>query len=143
MADCNHIVPRPDSDGEGGGAAAQNRVGAVVEQLKGWNQAAPTDPDEGGGEQLGWQLAGQLSARIVPRQRRSRNMQGFGIFFDNGVNRKFIILQKFIWQDNLCTENCLSWGKTSVRGAQKVTPRTMSLRQHVHEAHPSGGGAVF
>jgi hypothetical protein len=24
------------------------------------------DPDEGGGEQLGWQLAGQLGARIVP-----------------------------------------------------------------------------
>jgi hypothetical protein len=68
------------------GAAAQDRVGAVVERLKGWNQAAPTDPDEGGGEQLGWQLAGELGARIVPRQRRSRNMQGFGKIFDNGVN---------------------------------------------------------
>ncbi len=41
-------------------------------------------------------------------------MQGFGKSFDNGVNRMFIILQKFIWQDILCTENCLSWGKTSV-----------------------------
>jgi hypothetical protein len=85
-ADGNHLVPRPDSDGEGAGAAAQNRVGAVVERLKGWNQAALTDPDEGGGEQPGWQLAGQPSARIVPKQRRSRNMQGFGKFFDNGVN---------------------------------------------------------
>ncbi len=66
-ADGNHLVLRPDSDGEGAGAAAQNRVGAVVEWLKGWNQAAPTDPDKGGGEQLGWQLAGQVSARIVPR----------------------------------------------------------------------------
>jgi hypothetical protein len=36
------------------------------------------DPDEGDKEQLGWQLAGQVGARIVPRQRRSRNMQGFG-----------------------------------------------------------------
>jgi hypothetical protein len=81
-ADGNHLVPRPDSDGEGAGAAAQNHVGAVVERLKGWNQAAPTDPDEGGGEQL----AGQLGARIVPRQRRSRNTQGFGKFFDNGFN---------------------------------------------------------
>jgi hypothetical protein len=85
-ADGNHLVPRPDSDGEGARAAAQNRVGAVVEQLKGWNQAASTDPDEGGGEQHGWQLAGQLGVRIVPRQGRSRNMQGFGKFFDNGVN---------------------------------------------------------
>jgi hypothetical protein len=72
------------------------------------------DPDEGDVEQLSWQLAGQLGARIVSRQRRGRNMQGFGKFFDNGVNRKFIILQKFIWQDNLCTENCFSRGKTSV-----------------------------
>jgi hypothetical protein len=45
--------------------------------LKGWNQATPTDPDVGGGEQHGWQLAGQGGARIVPRQRRGRNMQGF------------------------------------------------------------------
>ncbi len=85
-ADGKHLVLRPDSDGEGAGAAAQNRVGAVVERLKGWNQAAPTDPDEGGGEQLGWPLAGQVGARIVPKQKRSRNMQGFGKFFDNCVN---------------------------------------------------------
>jgi hypothetical protein len=45
---------------------AQDCVGAIVERLKGWNQAAPTDPDEGGGEQLSWQLAGQVGARIVP-----------------------------------------------------------------------------
>jgi hypothetical protein len=67
-ADGNHLVPRPDSDGEGAGAAAQDCIGAVVEQLKGWNQATPTDPDEGGGEQLGWQLAGQIGARIVREQ---------------------------------------------------------------------------
>ncbi len=113
-ADGNHLVMRSDSDGEGAGALAQDRVGAVVEQLKGWNQVAPTDPDEGGGELLGLQLAGQVSARNVPRQRRGRNMQGFGKFFDNGVTWKFIILQKFIWQDNLCNENCLCRGKTSV-----------------------------
>ncbi len=80
-ADGNHLVPRPNSDGEGAGAAAQNRVGAVVERLKGWNQDAPTDPDEGGGEQLGWQLTGQLSARIVPRQRRSRTSKVLANFF--------------------------------------------------------------
>jgi hypothetical protein len=34
-ADGDHLVPRPDSDGEGAGAAAQDRVGAVVEWLKG------------------------------------------------------------------------------------------------------------
>ncbi len=65
---------------------AKNRVRAVVEQLKGWDDAVPTDPDEGGGEQLSWQLAGQVGARIVPRQRRSRNMQCFGKKFDNSIN---------------------------------------------------------
>jgi hypothetical protein len=29
---------------------AQNGEGAVVERLKGWNDAATTDLDEGGGE---------------------------------------------------------------------------------------------
>ncbi len=49
-ADSDHLIPRPDSDGEGAGTAAQDRVGAVIEWLKGWNQATPMDPDEGGGE---------------------------------------------------------------------------------------------
>ncbi len=52
-ADGSHLVPQPDSNDEGAGAAAQDRVGAVVEQLKGWNQSDLTDPDEGGREQLG------------------------------------------------------------------------------------------
>jgi hypothetical protein len=111
VTDGDHLIPRPDSDGKGMGAAAQDRIGAVEERLKGWNQASPRDLDKGGGEKLGWHLAVQVGARIVPRQRRSRNMQGFGKIFDNGVNRMFIILQKFIWQDNLCTENCLKLGK--------------------------------
>jgi hypothetical protein len=32
-ADGDHLVPRPDSDGEGAGAAAQDCVGAVVQRL--------------------------------------------------------------------------------------------------------------
>ncbi len=42
-----------------------------------FHPATTMDPDEGGGEELGWQLAGQLDARIVPRQRRSRGIQSF------------------------------------------------------------------
>ncbi len=76
-ADSNDLVPGPDSDGKGAGSAVQDGVGAVVEWLKGWDDAAPTDPDEGGGEEVAWQLVWQLGARIVPRQRNSRNMQGF------------------------------------------------------------------
>jgi hypothetical protein len=43
-----------------------------------------TDPDEGDGEELSWQLAGQLGARIVPRQRDSKNIQ---------VLEKFLIIE--------------------------------------------------
>jgi hypothetical protein len=77
MADGDDLVPGPDSDGEGAGPAAEDGVGAVVERLKGWDDAAPTDPDEGGGEEVAWQLVRQLGARIVPGQTDSRNMQSF------------------------------------------------------------------
>ncbi len=59
------------------GAMAQNGVGAIIEQLERWDHAATMDPDEGGGEELGWQLTGQLDGKIVPRQRRSRGIQSF------------------------------------------------------------------
>ncbi len=49
-ADGDDLVPGPDSDGEGAGSAAQDSVGAVIERLKGWDDAAPTDSDEGGGD---------------------------------------------------------------------------------------------
>ncbi len=62
--DGDNLVPGPNSDGDGVGSAAQNGVGAVVEQLKGWDDTTPMDPDEGGREELGWQLARQLGARI-------------------------------------------------------------------------------
>ncbi len=72
------LVPGPDSDDEGAGSTAQDGIGAVIERLKGWDDAAPTDPDEGGGEEgVAWQLVRQLGAIIVPRQRNSKNMQGF------------------------------------------------------------------
>ncbi len=61
-AEGDHLVPRSDSDGEGAGAVAQDHVGVVAERLKGWNQAAPTDPDEGGVESS---LAGSSLGRSV------------------------------------------------------------------------------
>jgi hypothetical protein len=76
-ADGDGLVPGPNSDGKAAGSAAQDGVGAVVERLKGWDDAAPTDPDEGGGEEVAWQLVRQLGARIVPRQRNSRHMLSF------------------------------------------------------------------
>jgi hypothetical protein len=45
----------------------QNGVGAIVERVKRWDHAATTDFDDVGEEELSWQLAGQLDARIVPR----------------------------------------------------------------------------
>jgi hypothetical protein len=51
-ADGDDLVQGPDLDGEGAGSAAQDGVGAVVERLKGWDDAALTDLDEGGGEEV-------------------------------------------------------------------------------------------
>jgi hypothetical protein len=76
-ADADNLVPGPDSDGEGAGSAVQDGVGAIIERLKGRDDAAPMDPDKGGGEELAWQLVWQLGARIVPGQRNSRNKQNF------------------------------------------------------------------
>jgi hypothetical protein len=76
-ADGDDLVPGPHSDGEGAEPAAEDGVGAVVERVKGWDDAAAPDPDEGGGEEVGWQLVWQLGARIVPGQGNSRSMQGF------------------------------------------------------------------
>ncbi len=77
VAGGDNLVPGPDSDGEGAGPAAQDGLRAVIEHLKGWDDTAPMDPDDGCGEEVDWQLVQQLGARIVPRQRNSRNMQGF------------------------------------------------------------------
>jgi hypothetical protein len=38
-ADGDDLVPGPNSDGEGAGFAAQDGVGAIVERLKGWDDA--------------------------------------------------------------------------------------------------------
>jgi hypothetical protein len=47
-AEGNDLVPGPDSDGEGAGSAVQNSIGAIIEWLNEWNDAAMTDPDKGG-----------------------------------------------------------------------------------------------
>jgi hypothetical protein len=73
----DNLIPGTNSDGEGARSTVQDGVGAVVERLKGWDDAALMDPDEGGGEELAWQLARQLGARIVSWQRNSKNMQSF------------------------------------------------------------------
>jgi hypothetical protein len=39
-ADGNNLIPGPDSVGEGARSAAQDGVGAIVEWLKGWDDAA-------------------------------------------------------------------------------------------------------
>jgi hypothetical protein len=44
--DGDDLVPGPGSDGEGAGSVAQNGIGAIIERLKGWNEATTTDPDE-------------------------------------------------------------------------------------------------
>jgi hypothetical protein len=70
VADSNYLASGPNLDGEGAGSTTQYSVGAIIEGLQHWDDAATTDPDEGGGERLGWQLVGQQGAVIVPGQRK-------------------------------------------------------------------------
>jgi hypothetical protein len=123
----DHLVPRPDSDGEGAGAAVQDHVGVIVELLKGWNQAAPMDQDEGGGEQLGWQLDGQVGAKIV-------SVHHFA---------KFHLARQFVYRNlpQQGKDQCLPWalsprstkGNSSDHVAAAARARSASL----------GGGGVF
>ncbi len=74
-ADRDNFLPGPDLQREGAAAAADDGIGAVVQRPKRRHGAAAADPDQTGGEELGWQLAGQGHAGtgIVPGQEKSRN----------------------------------------------------------------------
>jgi hypothetical protein len=85
-ADGDHFVPQPDSDGEGAGAAAQNRIGAVIERLKGWNQAALTDPDRGAESSSAGSSLGSSVLELCLGKEGAETCNVFGTFFDNGVN---------------------------------------------------------
>ena len=75
-ADGDDLLSGPDLECEGAGAAAENGVGAVIQRMQRRRGAAAADPDQGGGEELGRQLAGQagVGAGIVPGQRVNRSI---------------------------------------------------------------------
>jgi hypothetical protein len=79
-ADSDDLVPGPNSDGKGAGPAAKDGVRIVIESLKGWDDATPPDPDEGGGEEVAWQIVRQLGARTVPRQKAAGTCEVFENF---------------------------------------------------------------
>jgi hypothetical protein len=141
VADGDHLVPRPDSDGEGAGAVAQDCIGAVVEQLKGWNQASLTDPDEGGGEQLSWQLAGQIGARMCLGKEGAETCKVLENFLTmaSTENSSFC---KNLFGKTICAPNTASAGERPMSSLgcalspQRVTPRTMLPRWCVREARP-------
>jgi hypothetical protein len=64
VADGNNLVPGPDSDGEGLGSVAQNGVGAIVERLQRWNDAAMTDADKGGRSNLAGSSLGSWALEL-------------------------------------------------------------------------------
>ncbi len=74
-ADGYDLVPGPNLDGEGLGAAAQNGLAAVVGLLQGLNDTAAVHPDKGGAEQVPRELLWQLVARgLLARQRKNRSI---------------------------------------------------------------------
>ncbi len=56
---------------------AQNGVGALVDRLERGDHAATTDPDEGGGEELWWQLAGQWVLELCLGKERAGTCKVF------------------------------------------------------------------
>ncbi len=76
-ADGDDLIPRPDSDGEGVGSPPQDGVGAFVGLVERWDDAAAAQPDEGGMQQLVWQLSRQLGTGVVPGQGKRRSIQSF------------------------------------------------------------------
>jgi hypothetical protein len=92
----------------------QDGVGAVIGAVERWNDSAAAQPDEGGTQQLVWQLGQQLGAGIVPGQGKSRSILSFRKCFNNCIHIKFISMQKSVGQENWSAKNFLSQGKISV-----------------------------
>jgi hypothetical protein len=67
------LLSGPDLECKGAAAAADDGVGAVIQQLEQQDGAVAADPDEAGREELGWQLAGKTGAAVMPGQGKSRN----------------------------------------------------------------------
>ncbi len=133
----------PELEGEGGGSPLEDGVGAVIKGVKRGNHAAAPDPDKTSVEEVSQELDGQLASQIVPGQGKSRNIQRLQTIFQNCVNWDFISFQKFIWQNNWSSKNCLSQGKTSVllscarrlRSAQGISSAQVAM-QSMHVPHP-------
>jgi hypothetical protein len=62
VVDCDNFLSGPDPQHEGAAAAAEDGVWAIVQQLERRHGAAAADPDEAGGEEVGWQqfLVGKI-----------------------------------------------------------------------------------
>jgi hypothetical protein len=90
--DSDDLLSGPNLECEGAATAEDDGVGAVVERLERRHGAAATDPDQAGGEEAGWQLAGQARAGMVPGQRKSSSIQGIFKICYNRINSKFIRL---------------------------------------------------
>ncbi len=90
--DGDDLLSGPNLECEGAATAADDGVGAVVKRLEQRHSAAAADPDQAGGEEAGWQLAGQARAGMVPGERKSSSIQGIFKICYNRINSKFIRL---------------------------------------------------
>ncbi len=110
-ADGDHLVLRPNSDGEGAGAAAQDLVGAIIEWLKGWNRRTQTRWAESSsaGSSLGRSV---LELCLGKEGAETCKVLGKFLIISSTENSSFC--KNLFGKTILCTENCLSQGKTSV-----------------------------
>ncbi len=75
LADGDVLVPGPDLDDEGAGAATQESVGAIIGPLQGRNDASVVHQMRGGTEEVPKKLLWQLAVQVVlARQRKNRGI---------------------------------------------------------------------
>ncbi len=106
-ADGVDLLSGPDPQREGAAAAAEDGIGAAVQLLERRHGATAADPDEAGGEEVGWQLSGQVktgSGAGAPAKKKQEHLKSFGTF-NKRFHSKLIRLQKLIWQDNWSSIN--------------------------------------
>jgi hypothetical protein len=78
LAEGDNLVPGPDSDDEGVGAAVQDGIGTIIGPLQGYDDAAAVNLDEGGTEEVPRKLLWQQAAQVVlDRQRNKKEHLGF------------------------------------------------------------------
>ncbi len=126
-ADGDDRVPPSDSDGEGAGSPAQDSVGA----LERGDNATSAQPDEGGMEEVGWQLLRQKATQITLARDSKAGASKVFKNFQKCCQQKFRLHAKthlarqleFQKLPQRGKDQCLPLAALEVQGVPRVSPQ--------------------